>query len=1162
MKKFLALILAFVMLIGNVPHAFAQGGSNAWQMEIPNILDINEDYIKKNSDTLFSGENVIKDPVLKEAINASYKREATLPVTKEMLKHVITLSPEKCLPHNPGEDFHKCKSIEGMEYAENLQYVSLPYQPIEDLSPLANLTKIRYINITGNGKVQDFSFLNKLVNVEELHVRMAKVKNIDALKNYKKLYFLDADSCEISDFSPLSDLTDLKYLNLDKNNFKPGSAKDFSKLVNLEVLNINNKAPNYMTGFVPEKITSIEPLKNLTKLKEFHATGHDISDISILKNMKDLETVYLNNNAIEDFSPIDHVKNVNGKNDQVIKTESEKFVPQLQTIELELGTELTADLLKPAIKNLPSNATVEIQNGLNNADMSKEGTTRQQVKINFSDSSRKFVTINIKVVAKEATKEPLQIMVVKGKKPILPTFEVEFLDGDRVVDTVSFESGVGSLNDYEVGKTYKLRIKGSDDYELVTPIAKVVEDGGNPGIHFLQTENEELTGDNIFIKVKDKVAEPATPQNPLPFMVSKENDILRSPVDIEILDSDKVLDTITLENSMGLLKKYEVGKTYILRIKNNDSLELETPFAKIVGDSESPVVHFLKTEDEAISSDNEGVLKLKDRTGTTPSEPETSKALSELKIKVLYKGQPKEGIQIRLNLWDELGIPSVIVQPKTDSEGTITLKDLKKNTKYTVVLETKEYRFNPDQFEFKTDENGKIKTIGSKNASDYADGFIVKAEDRRSQGEKTVSIDFKTVYKKDGQPAKDVEITANQINPNLSSYRNATSDEHGNVHFQLEGVQGGKIYAMTVSKNGQFMWEFEPELIEVKVYEDHYEILNSKGNPNKENIFRVTKNDRNYLRDDLRKIIAEAEQRINSGDYTPESVAALKTFVQGGKEELKKAETIPYYVEGHIANIKKGMAQLVLKENKKPEVKPDTKPEAKPDVKPSTPKSKGYITLTPMNKVEAPKANTPESKPQGKVRNSIYVPMANFPVNLTDIPAGAEGDAMRHMVSRGVLKGMGNGKFEPNTTITRAMVTQVFRMISKDKAVGSSVSFADVNTNNWFADPVQWASNNGLVAGYPDGSFKPNQKLTYEEFASLLDRLLKEYGIQFNKVKAVNEKDFANVAGWSRESVMHMVELGLMSTDSYGKVQPKREYTRAELANTLDQLVRQADQHR
>ena len=1162
MKKFLALILAFVMLIGNVPHAFAQGGSNAWQMEIPNILDINEDYIKKNSDTLFSGENVIKDPVLKEAINASYKREATLPVTKEMLKHVITLSPEKCLPHNPGEDFHKCKSIKGMEYAENLQYVSLPYQPIEDLSPLANLTKVRYINITGNGKIKDFSFLDKLVNIEELHMRMAKIQNIGALKNFTKLYYLDADSCDISDFSPLSNLVNLKYLNLDKNNFKEDSAEAFSKLVNLEVLNINNKSINYALGIYPKKIKSIEPLKNLTKLKEFHATGHDISDISILKNMKELTTVFLTGNKVQDLSPIDHVKNVNGMQNPNFKNQADKFSPEFETLQLTVGSNVTIDSLKPGIKNLPADATLEILYTFNIANTGQVGETKQDVKIKFADGSSKKVTIPIQVVAKEATKEPLQIMVVKGKKPILPTFEVEFLDGDRVVDTVSFESGVGLLEHYEVGKTYKLRIKGSDDYELVTPIAKVVEDGGNSGIRFLQTENEELTGDNIFIKVKDKVTEPEAPQNPLTVIPSKDGGAFTSPLEVEVLDNGNLIDTITLKGGMGFLNKYKVGKTYTLRIKNNDDLELVTPYAKIVEDNGNVGVHFLKTKAEVVSRDNAMNLKLKDRTGTTPSEPETSKALSELKIKVLYKGQPKEGIQIRLNLWDKRGIPSVIVQPKTDSNGTITLKDLEKNTKYTVVLETKEYRFNPDQFEFKTDEDGKIKTIGSKNASEYADGFIVKAEDRRSQGEKTVSIDFKTVYKKDGQPAKDVEITANQINPNLSSYRNATSDEHGNVHFQLEGVQGGKIYAMTVSKNGQFMWEFEPELIEVKVYEDHYEILNSKGNPNKENIFRVTKNDRNYLRDDLRKIIAEAEQRINSGDYTPESVAALKTFVQGGKEELKKAETIPYYVEGHIANIKKGMAQLVLKENKKPEVKPDTKPEAKPDVKPSASESKGYITLTPMNKVEAPKANTPESKPQGKVRNSIYVPMANFPVNLTDIPAGVEGDAMRHMVSRGVLKGMGNGKFEPNTTITRAMVTQVFRMISKDKAVGSSVSFADVNTNNWFADPVQWASNNGLVAGYPDGSFKPNQKLTYEEFASLLDRLLKEYGIQFNKVKTVNEKDFANVAGWSRESVMHMVELGLMSTDPNGKVQPKREYTRAELANTLDQLVRQADQHR
>lgn len=245
----------------------------------------------------------------------------------------------------------------------------------------------------------------------------------------------------------------------------------------------------------------------------------------------------------------------------------------------------------------------------------------------------------------------------------------------------------------------------------------------------------------------------------------------------------------------------------------------------------------------------------------------------------------------------------------------------------------------------------------------------------------------------------------------------------------------------------------------------------------------------------------------------------------------------------------------------RPESKPETKPETKPEVKPSAPESKGYITLTPV-KTEAPKVNAPESKPEAKVRNSIYVPKADFPVNLTDIPAGTEGDAMRNMVSRGVLKGMGNGKFEPNTTITRAMVTQVFRTVSKDKALGSPINFTDVSSKNWFADPVQWASNNGLVAGYPDGSFKPNQKLTLEEFASLLDRLLTEYGIQFEKVKSVNPEDLSNVGGWSRDSVIRMAELGLISANDNGKIDGKKKFSRAELASTVDQLVRFADKNR
>lgn len=69
------------------------------------------------------------------------------------------------------------------------------------------------------------------------------------------------------------------------------------------------------------------------------------------------------------------------------------------------------------------------------------------------------------------------------------------------------------------------------------------------------------------------------------FVVMKDEKPLLENIDVELLDGDQIIDTITLKNSMGSVKKYNVGKVYALRIKNNDDLELVTPYAKIVKDN-------------------------------------------------------------------------------------------------------------------------------------------------------------------------------------------------------------------------------------------------------------------------------------------------------------------------------------------------------------------------------------------------------------------------------------------------------------------------------------------------------------------------------------------------------------------------------------------------
>lgn len=247
----------------------------------------------------------------------------------------------------------------------------------------------------------------------------------------------------------------------------------------------------------------------------------------------------------------------------------------------------------------------------------------------------------------------------------------------------------------------------------------------------------------------------------------------------------------------------------------------------------------------------------------------------------------------------------------------------------------------------------------------------------------------------------------------------------------------------------------------------------------------------------------------------------------------------------------------------KPETKPNpSKPDPKPNPNPSTPKAKDegrhYFILSASAATEKKE----DKKASVEAKNKIAVPYLNLPVTLTDIPANEKGDAIRAMVTRGILVGMGNDKFEPKTTISRAMVTAVFMRISMDQTIKSPAAFTDVKDKAWYERSVKWASTNGLIKGYEDGSFKPDKKVSYEEFAVMLDNLLKEYKLDLPKVKTVNKADFDYVNDWSRDSVVRMIELGLMKTDNNGKIQPKGEYSRADLAETLNQLIQWSDKNK
>ena len=184
-----------------------------------------------------------------------------------------------------------------------------------------------------------------------------------------------------------------------------------------------------------------------------------------------------------------------------------------------------------------------------------------------------------------------------------------------------------------------------------------------------------------------------------------------------------------------------------------------------------------------------------------------------------------------------------------------------------------------------------------------------------------------------------------------------------------------------------------------------------------------------------------------------------------------------------------------------------------------------------------------------------------LPVTLNDIPNTAAGTAIRSLVSRGILAGMGNDKFQGELPITRGMVSAVLMRISVDKNINTQTKFTDVKAGDWFNEAVMWAAGNGLFVGYPDGSFKPNKLVSRQELALILQKFLALHGINMDEVKTWTYNDLDKIPAWSKDAVVAMAKIALVNGQTDTMYNPESEFTREELAVMLYNIIRWVETH-
>lgn len=152
------------------------------------------------------------------------------------------------------------------------------------------------------------------------------------------------------------------------------------------------------------------------------------------------------------------------------------------------------------------------------------------------------------------------------------------------------------------------------------------------------------------------------------------------------------------------------------------------------------------------------------------------------------------------------------------------------------------------------------------------------------------------------------------------------------------------------------------------------------------------------------------------------------------------------------------------------------------------------------------------------INNSTPAPTPSF----SDISSTSawQNQTVRYVVEKGLMNGTGNGKFNPYGEFNRAqMVTVLYRLEGEPKVSGKS-DFTDL-TQDWYKDAVNWASSKGLVNGVGKGKFAPAQPIKTRDFVVLLHRYAsyKGYNTAISEDVNINTKlpDYARLPdAWDR----------------------------------------------
>lgn len=162
-----------------------------------------------------------------------------------------------------------------------------------------------------------------------------------------------------------------------------------------------------------------------------------------------------------------------------------------------------------------------------------------------------------------------------------------------------------------------------------------------------------------------------------------------------------------------------------------------------------------------------------------------------------------------------------------------------------------------------------------------------------------------------------------------------------------------------------------------------------------------------------------------------------------------------------------------------------------------------------------------------------------------------------YVTANNLMNGISETEFAPNGSLTRAMLVTILWRAEKEPESDGAIPFEDIAPESYYAEAVRWATDTGMIKGVNETEFAPDSNITREQTAEIIYRYAKhkEYDITQGGMQLREFDDFENISEYAVNAMNWMINTGLMNGKTDRTLNPKDGTTRAETAALLNRFL-------